>query len=100
MLQFPDAKSGEKEALGPGESSNRWHFFLGRLSAIDFARSTAFRLGFVVTGPARGFTDGEMASVVHGGLKKQLASHRFPLVRGSVLLQFARSCLRIENSAV
>jgi hypothetical protein len=97
MLQFPDAESSEQQALRPGESSNRWQFFLSGLSPVDLTGSPAFRLGFAVANPARGFTDGEVASVVHGGVKKQLASHRFPLVRGSVLLQLARSCLRIEN---
>jgi hypothetical protein len=95
MLQFPDAQSREEEALCPGKRSNRWQFSLGRLGPVVLARTSAFCLG--LAGPTRGFTDGEMASVVHDGPKKQLASHRFPLVRRSVLRQLARSCLRIEN---
>ena len=96
MLQLPNAERREEKALGASEGSNRRHLFLHWLSAIAFPGTAALRLGLADT--ARGFTDGEMASVVHGALKKQLASHRFPLVHGSVLLQLARSCLRIENS--
>jgi hypothetical protein len=97
VLKLPDAKSSEEEAFCPGESTSRGQFFFSGLSAVDLAGSAALRLGFLVADTARGFTDGEMASVVHGGVKKQLASHRFPLVRSSVLLQLAPSWLRIEN---
>ena|SRR5438045_67031 len=95
MLQFPDAKRREEKTLGAGESSHSWQFSFHRLSTVIFPGPTAFRLG--LASAARGFTDGEMASIVHGGSKKQLVSHCFPLVRDSVLLQFARSCLRIGN---
>src|SRR5947207_12609410 len=96
MLQFPDAKRREQKTLGAGQSASSRQFSLNRLSTVIFPGPAALRLG--LASPARGFTDGEMASVVHGGSKKQLVSHRFSLVRDSVLLQFARSCLRIENS--
>ena len=65
MLQFPNSKRREKKTLGPGQSSSSRQFLLHDLRTVILPGAAAFRLG--LANPARGFTDGEMASVIHGG---------------------------------
>ena len=75
MLQFPDAKSGEQEALRSREGADRWQFFLNGLGTGGFAGTTAFRLR--LSGATRYFTDWEVASLVNVLQNKQLPSHRW-----------------------
>lgn len=65
MLELPNAEGREEQTLCPSEGTSRWQFSLDRLSAVVLPRTAALCLG--LAGPARGFTDGEMASIVHDG---------------------------------
>src|ERR1041385_956280 len=95
MFEFPDSQGGQQKALVPGQRSSGRQFSFSSPSDSCFARTAALGLGFSST--ARGFTDGEMAGVIHGGRKSSFQATVFPLVRASFLNQFARSCLRIGN---
>lgn len=70
MLQFPDPKRREEKTLGPRESSSRWQFLLRDLRGVIFPGTAAFRLGLADS--PRSFTDGEVASIVHGEEKSSL----------------------------
>ena len=63
VLQFPDAEGSEQQALGSRQGSDSGQFSLDRLGAVVLPGTTALALGFADT--ARGFTNGEMTSVVH-----------------------------------
>lgn len=95
VLQLPNAERCEKKALCPAKRAHGRQFSLNDLSAAVFPRTAALRLGFATT--ARGFTDWEMAGIIHGEEKSSFQAMVFPLVRGSVLRQFARSCRLIGN---
>jgi hypothetical protein len=95
MFEFPDPQGGEQKALCPGQRSGSGQLSFHGPSDSCLSRTAALRLGFAST--ARGFTNGEMAGVVHGGRKSSFQAMVFPLVRASFLNQFARSCLRIGN---
>src|SRR2546423_1980683 len=89
MLQLPDAERGQEEALRPRQRAGRGQFSFHGLSAVVLPRTSAFR--FALAGAARGFTDGEVTSVIHGGQKSSFQAMVFPLVRASVLHQLAGS---------
>ncbi len=70
VLQLPDAKRGEQQALGPRQGSDRWQISLAGRGAAAFPGAAALALG--LTDTARAFTNGEMASVIHGKAKSSL----------------------------
>ena len=70
MLQFPDAKRREEKALGASQGPSRRQFLLRDLHGVIFPGTAAFRLG--LASAPRSFTDGEVASIVHGEEKSSL----------------------------
>jgi hypothetical protein len=95
MLQLPNPERGEKKALRAGQGANGRQFSLNDLSAAVLPGAAALRLGFAST--SRGFTDREVTGIIHGDGKSSFQAMVFPLVRGSVLHHFARSCRLIGN---
>ena len=95
MLELPDAERGQQQTLGARQCSHRGHFSLAPGDAVAFPRTAPLPLRF--SDSARGFTDWEVASIIHEGQKSSLRAMVFPLVRRSVLRQLARSCRLIEN---
>ena len=64
MLQLPDAKRGEEQALGPGERAHSGQLFDGGILGGILPGAAPAPFGFA--GAACGLADWEMTGVVHG----------------------------------